>query len=82
MLVIEYILGPFGLVESHDSVTNDGTDDRGRSITKYNCTMWCADVDVIPATLQVKMLLLCLTDLMQISMDNNYKCRILCVNMS
>jgi hypothetical protein len=73
--VIEYILGPFGLVESHDPVTNDGTDDCGISITKYNCTVWCAEVDVMSATLQVEMLLLlCLRDLVQISMDYNYKC--------
>jgi hypothetical protein len=68
------MLGPFGLVESYDPLTNDNTDDHGGSITKYMYTMWCANIDVVPATLQVKMMLLCQADLLQVSLDNNCKC--------
>jgi hypothetical protein len=65
------MLGPFGLVESYDSLTNDSTDDHGGSITKYMYTVWCANIDVIPTTLQAKILFR-QTDLVQIS--NNCKC--------
>ena len=39
--VIEYILGPFGSVKSHETKTEDHERDIAKSISTYKCTLWC-----------------------------------------
>lgn len=68
--VVEYLLGPFCLVRTHDTIPDEREKPCGETISVYKCSVWFNKLKYIPYRLGIKRLPLRLANPRSISAKN------------